>query len=137
MSGYAIRLDGLGWRAVDGPEDIMEGEYFSENPPPPPGWDGALIFTRFRTIRETTLNRLAGIGFAALVNEDMATVDAVLSARQALLDLPALPLVTGAIDDATLRTAIINAAQDIIDAAPSGLQDALGNPVASVVFSSL
>jgi len=35
MSGYAIRKDGLGWRAVDGPEDVTVDETYSEAPPTP------------------------------------------------------------------------------------------------------
>lgn len=31
---YAIREDGLGWRAVNGPEDILETEVFSAEQPP-------------------------------------------------------------------------------------------------------
>lgn len=30
---YAIRKDGQGWRAVNGPDDVMDSEVFSETPP--------------------------------------------------------------------------------------------------------
>lgn len=33
---YAIRKDNLGWRAVSGPEDVLEDEFFSKTTPPPP-----------------------------------------------------------------------------------------------------
>lgn len=33
--GYAIRNDGLGWRAVNGPDECMENETFSEAEPLP------------------------------------------------------------------------------------------------------
>ena len=33
MSGYAIRKDKLGWRAVDGSGDVMDSEFFSSTPP--------------------------------------------------------------------------------------------------------
>lgn len=43
---YAIRNDGQGFRAVEGPEDIGPDEYFSENPieilPPPPTYQSEL-----------------------------------------------------------------------------------------------
>lgn len=33
--GYAIRNDGQGWRAVDGPDDVTSDETFSESQPAP------------------------------------------------------------------------------------------------------
>lgn len=36
MSGYAIRRDGAGWRAVNGLEDVLPDEDFSETRPAPP-----------------------------------------------------------------------------------------------------
>lgn len=33
MSGYAVRKDGLGWRACDGEEDVMAHEEYSETEP--------------------------------------------------------------------------------------------------------
>lgn len=33
MSGFALRKDKQGWRSVDGPEDLMDGETFSEAEP--------------------------------------------------------------------------------------------------------
>jgi len=35
MSGYAVRKDGHGWRAVDGPEDVTSDEIFSVTFPSP------------------------------------------------------------------------------------------------------
>lgn len=32
MSGYAVRNDKQGWRAVSGPDQVDAGEYFSETP---------------------------------------------------------------------------------------------------------
>lgn len=32
---YAIRNDGTGWRAVNGPEDVGLDEVYSDEPPPP------------------------------------------------------------------------------------------------------
>lgn len=36
MSGYAVRNDGQGWYAVDGPENIGEDEWYTEDTPPDP-----------------------------------------------------------------------------------------------------
>jgi hypothetical protein len=44
-----------------------------------------------RSLREQILNRLAGIGLAAFVAGDQPTVDAVLTARQRLLDITKIP----------------------------------------------
>lgn len=33
---YAIRLDGAGWRAVDGPDDCLSDEVWQERRPPIP-----------------------------------------------------------------------------------------------------
>lgn len=49
-----------------------------------------------RTLREQLLNRLGGIGFRALATGNQATVDAVVSASQALLDITKAPAVTAA-----------------------------------------
>ncbi|HEU6435866.1 MAG TPA: hypothetical protein VE028_00245 [Nitratidesulfovibrio sp.] len=34
MTGYAIRLDGTGWRAVDGPDDVAAWESYGTDHPP-------------------------------------------------------------------------------------------------------
>lgn len=43
---YAIRNDGQGFRAVSSPEDVLDGEYYSEEPieivPPAPTYKTAL-----------------------------------------------------------------------------------------------
>ena len=33
---YAVRKDGQGWRAVGGPEDVAEDEWYTEDNPPDP-----------------------------------------------------------------------------------------------------
>lgn len=35
MSGYAVRHDGEGWRAVGGPDDMGQDEYYIVDQPPP------------------------------------------------------------------------------------------------------
>lgn len=36
MSGYAVRSDGHGWRAVGTPEDVAVDEWYSSDTPPDP-----------------------------------------------------------------------------------------------------
>lgn len=50
----------------------------------------------FRQNREIALNRLSGLGFAALLAGDTAHAQEVASVRSALLDVPALPQVKDA-----------------------------------------
>lgn len=42
---YAIRKDGQGWRAVNGPEDVAADETFSETQPPVPAPDPLTAYT--------------------------------------------------------------------------------------------
>lgn len=54
MTGYAIREDGLGWRAIDSSDDVSDGEYFSTSAPPSP----AHVISR-RDIEEQRLRAYA------------------------------------------------------------------------------
>lgn len=40
---YAVRNDGAGWRAVDGPEDCMSNEYWQAEQPPLVGNDASTV----------------------------------------------------------------------------------------------
>lgn len=60
-----------------------------------------------REAREVVLNRLAGIGFAAMAAGDTATVQRVLDARTALLGITTATPVATAPDEATLRAALV------------------------------
>lgn len=46
---YAVRNDGAGWRAVDGPQDCTEGEFWQgEQPDIPPVSDVPAVVSRFQ-----------------------------------------------------------------------------------------
>ncbi|MBW3513068.1 hypothetical protein [Janthinobacterium sp. NKUCC06_STL] len=59
-----------------------------------------------RQTRDAILNRLAGIGFAAMANGDADTVRAITAARACLLDITICPTVAAAQDMETLQAAI-------------------------------
>jgi len=67
----------------------------------------ASTLTLVREAREVVLNRLAGIGFAAMAAGDTATVQRVLDARTALLGITTATPVATAPDEATLRAALV------------------------------
>lgn len=46
--GYAVRKDGLGWRAVDSKSDIMECENYSETHPPTTVFDNRIYEIKSR-----------------------------------------------------------------------------------------
>ena len=77
-----------------------------------------------RVRREGILNRLAGIGFAAMGASDADTVKGVLEARQALLDITVAPLVLAATDLDTLTAAMKSTYAAIIAAAPPVIREA-------------
>ncbi|MET0322527.1 MAG: hypothetical protein ABW069_17530 [Duganella sp.] len=59
-----------------------------------------------RVSRENILNRLAGIGFAALAANDTASSNAVAQVRQALLDITTISTVAAATTLAQLKAAV-------------------------------
>ncbi|OFJ49194.1 hypothetical protein BA896_010220 [Janthinobacterium lividum] len=59
-----------------------------------------------RARRDAILNRLAGIGFAAMANGDAGTVRAITAARECLLDITICPTVAASQDMETLQAAI-------------------------------
>ncbi|MCA1862913.1 hypothetical protein LE191_22645 [Janthinobacterium sp. HSC-3S05] len=59
-----------------------------------------------RATRDAILNRLAGIGFAAMASGDAGTVQAITAARACLLDITICPTVAAAQDIATLQAAV-------------------------------
>lgn len=71
---YAIRNDGKGWRAVNGPEDVMEGETFSAEKPEPMALPSA---PSSMTMRQA---RLALLGAGLL--DDVTAAIAALSSPQ-------------------------------------------------------
>jgi len=58
----------------------------------------ATFLAGVRTTREAILNRLAGIGLAALVDGDTGMAEAIAQARRQLLDITEAPEVLAAID---------------------------------------
>jgi hypothetical protein len=77
-----------------------------------------------RTIRDEILNRISGIGFAALVEEDSVTVQGVMTARRALLDMTTSTAVLAATDEASIRAAISEIYGVIVDSTPASLRPA-------------
>ena len=75
-----------------------------------------------RKTRDTILNRLAGIGFAALANGDSATVEAISDARLRLLDITTCAGVLAAGDLDALRLAIADEYAQIAAALPEEAQ---------------
>lgn len=61
---------------------------------------------KVRLARDAVLNRLAGIGFAALASGDAATVQAISTARADLLDITTCQLVSAAEDMPALQAAV-------------------------------
>jgi hypothetical protein len=59
-----------------------------------------------RTTRDAILNRLAGIGFAAMADGDADTVQAIAAARTWLLDITTCPTVAAAQDIEALQAAV-------------------------------
>ena len=71
-----------------------------------------------RQARDAILNRLAGIGFAAVASGDKDTVQAIVTARTCLLDITICPAITAARDLDELRVAVSAEFQRIADALP-------------------
>jgi hypothetical protein len=72
-----------------------------------------------RKTRDGILNRLAGIGFAAVANGDTDTVQAIIAARTWLLDITICPSVAAARDLDELQAAVRAEFQRIADTLPN------------------
>ncbi|SNT29130.1 hypothetical protein SAMN06265795_12253 [Noviherbaspirillum humi] len=83
---------------------------------------GAMNVVRIK--REEILNRLAGIGFAALAEGDAATAQAIVATRQSLLDITKNAGILAATDESSLRDAILAAYGAIVAATPANVQTA-------------
>lgn len=77
-----------------------------------------------RSIREDVLNRLAGIGFAAMATGDTDTVKAIVTARLALLALTKTPAVLAATDADSLKAAVLTGYKAIAAAVPASVRSA-------------
>lgn len=87
----------------------------------------ASYMAEVRVTREAMLNRLAGIGMAALVNGNTAGATEVATMRQALLDITEAPGVLAALqseDLLALRGAVKATYKAIASAAPEWLRNA-------------
>jgi hypothetical protein len=92
--------------------------------PAPFSYISSSYLSTVRATREEILNRISGIGFAALAGGDTATSDAVVIARQALLDITKTPAVLAATDADSLKAAVIAAYRGIVAAAPANIRSA-------------
>jgi hypothetical protein len=77
-----------------------------------------------RDLREKILNRLAGIGMAALVADDQDTVGACVTARQRLLDITKIPGAVAATDLPSLEAAVKQEYASIVASVPVELVNA-------------
>ncbi len=83
------------------------GKWDITAPPPPPfAVLAAPYLASVRQTRDAILNRLAGIGFAAIASGDAATAQAIAAARTCLLDITVCPSVAAAQDIEALQAAV-------------------------------
>ena len=78
----------------------------TDAPPVPFAILAAHYMDKVRLARDAVLNRLAGIGFAALASGDAATVHSISTARADLLDITTCKLVSAAEDMPALQAAV-------------------------------
>ena len=88
--------------------------------PPAPSFAtlAAPYLASVRQVRDAILNRLAGIGFAAMADGDADTVQAIAAARTCLLDITICPTITAARDLDELQAAVSSEFQRIADTLP-------------------
>lgn len=103
---------------------LMDAHLAELNAPPTEADEIAAYKDEVRALRETVLNRLAGIGVAALASHNNQLSGAILDARQALLDITADPGVLGAQTKAEVEVAFAVAWSAIRNAAPAELRSA-------------
>jgi hypothetical protein len=75
-----------------------------------------------RTVREVLLNRLAGIGLAALIKNDTTTMQAISDCRTSLLNITKLEVVVTAVNLDDLKTAIAASYVDIVNNTPNSFK---------------
>ncbi len=101
----------------------MNGKLEYMPPDPVPfGPQSEIFLAKIRETREVILNRISGIGFAAMVENDAVTTAAVILARQQLLDITSTPSVASAADIDTLKSAVLARYREIVAAAPIPLR---------------
>lgn len=84
----------------------------------------ASYLAEVRTTREAILNRLAGLGFAAVATNNTADVTAIATARQGLLDITKAVSVTSATTLDALKAAVLSEYRKLTAASPASLQKA-------------
>ncbi|NVI81927.1 hypothetical protein [Janthinobacterium sp. BJB401] len=110
---------------------FVDGRLIIAAPEPTPFADQAAAYLgAVRASRDDILNRIAGVGFAAMQSADSELVQAVIAARQALLDITTVPNVVAATDSDALAAAIHDAYLAIIESAPERLLPAFTSGIA-------
>lgn len=112
LAAHTARASGGLFKFVKGKLRIMPA------PAIPYGQVCAVYLDTVRARRDGILNRLAGIGFAAMASGDAATAQAVATARTCLLDITTCPTVAAAQDIEALQAAVSAEFQRIADALP-------------------
>lgn len=106
-------------RASGGSFKFIKGTLRITPPAPIPyGQVCAAYLDTVRARRDGILNRLAGIGFAAMASGDAASAQAIATARTCLLDITICATVAAAQDMDALQAAVSAEFQRIADALP-------------------
>ena len=142
---YAVRTDGMGWRAVDSEQDVGLGEVFSQAAPtPPPGplfdmVDGQWVFSTPRAIEQTRatarqirlpiIGILDGMQSSALTAGDLPLAQAIEAAKAGLKDITKVDLSECA-NELEMQAAIVLAYQAIALALPTLAQTAFAQALA-------
>lgn len=106
---------------------VEHGAWAFTAQPTPFEVQSAPFLAEVRATRELILNRLAGIGMAAVIVGDSNSANAIAQARQALLDLPTCPPVLAAMDTkslAALEEAVKARYKEIVAAVPLSVRTA-------------
>jgi hypothetical protein len=121
----AADFDAAMGRPVGHTFDFVGGRLVISAPPPAPyePQRDAYLLT-VRTTREAILNRLTGIGLAALLANDTQVASAVSAARVQLLDITTDSRVIAATDIDGLKGAVLAAYHDIVQSVPASLKNA-------------
>ncbi|WFR81410.1 hypothetical protein P9875_09690 [Janthinobacterium rivuli] len=112
LAAHTARASGGSFKFVKGALRITPA------PAIPYGQVCAVYLNTVRARRDGILNRLAGIGFAAMASGDAATAQAIATARTCLLDITICPTVAAAQDMDALQAAVSAEFQRIADALP-------------------